>query len=254
MTKFPQLSLDSYTRRARLKPVLLVALPIGLATLAWFPSGAEGQGLLWGLVTWSGGGFLLSQIGRDAGKRREPKLFAQWGGTPSTRLLRHAGTTNPVVLVRRHRALQVLMPDVKLPSTPTAEARDRRGADAAYEACVLFLRERTRDRNEFPLIFEENCSYGFRRNLWGLRPWGLALAMLAFVAIELQLRWRLYQGQGVSPVVIGCGVVTGLLLLGWAFLFTPGWVRVAAEAYAERLLSACDSSTLKAAPETPRAP
>ena len=80
---------DTYTRRARLYPALLVALPLGLATLAWFPEGLAGWGTLWGLVTWSGATALLAQVGRDKGRVKEPGLFEQWGGKPTTRMLRH---------------------------------------------------------------------------------------------------------------------------------------------------------------------
>ncbi len=97
--------LDQYTVRARLLPALLVALPAGVATLAWFPDGILGWGPVWGLVAWSGGTLLLAQLGRDAGKRKEPRLFELWGGKPTTRMLRHAGGANLVTLRRRHGKL-----------------------------------------------------------------------------------------------------------------------------------------------------
>src|SRR6266545_3503426 len=96
---------DQYTVRARLLPALLVALPVGVASLACFPNGVVGWGPVWALVVWSGGTVLAAQFGRDAGKRKEDRLFESWGGKPTTRLLRHRGTTNAVTLSRRHRKL-----------------------------------------------------------------------------------------------------------------------------------------------------
>ena len=51
-------------------------------------------------------------------------------------------------------------------------------ADTKYEEAVTALREATRDTSRFPLVFAENANYGFRRNLWGLRPIGTTIAVL----------------------------------------------------------------------------
>jgi hypothetical protein len=53
--------------------------------------------------------------------------------------------------------------------TAEAEAADPAGADAYYARCGDWLREHTRDRKRFKLIFEELVTYGFRRNLLGLK-------------------------------------------------------------------------------------
>jgi hypothetical protein len=234
------LLLDTYARRARLQPVLLTTLPLGLATLAWFPAGANVAGLAWGILVWCGGATLLAQLGRGSGKRREHALFQAWGGTPTTKMLRHATASNKVVLERRHRALEQLLRDIALP-TADDEAADPAGADAKYEACVAFLREHTRDRERYPLIFDENCSYGFRRNLWGLKPLGLTFAMISFLAIELLIIWSRETGRTVPSAAFAGGLLAAVFVMGWLFVVTPQWVRVAAEAYAERLLAACDT-------------
>ena len=233
-------TLDKYTVQARLLSALLVALPIGLATVAWFPDGVMGWGVVWGLVTWSGGTLLLAQFGRDAGKQKEPKLFESWGGKPTTRMLRHHDTTNAIMLERRHKKLKSLMRGVKLP-TPEEEAADPRAADEVYEACGAFLREKTRDSKKFRLVFEENCNYGFRRNIWGMKPIGLAMTALGLAAIVavpfLEPAARSEERLGLGAVTAGIDL---FLVLGWLFVIKPGWVRLAAEAYAERLLEACE--------------
>ena len=137
--------LDVYTIRARLLPVLLAALPIGLLTVIIFPGTITIWKMVWALIAWSGGGFLLAQVGRDTGLKKQSKLFRSWGGKPTTKLLRHRDAPNPVILARRHRKLEALMKDVKLP-TPEEETRDSHAADEVYDACVTFLRAKTRDR------------------------------------------------------------------------------------------------------------
>lgn len=52
---------------------------------------------------------------------------------------------------------------------------DRHKADAAYETAVAALRERTRDPDELPLVFDEVC------NLWGHRRLGIVLALAGAV-------------------------------------------------------------------------
>lgn len=232
--------LDAYTRRARLWPALLVALPLGLATLAWFPEGLAGWGTLWGLVAWSGGTALLAQVGRDKGKVKESRLVENWGGMPTTRMLRHRHAANKVILARYHKKLQELLPDTKIP-TPAEEQADPAGADEIYKNCTAFLRAKSRDRKRFALVFEENCNYGFRRNLWGMKPLGITTALAGIVAVAFYFVVN-YFGKGVAvpPRALMCGVGNLLLLLGWVLWFTPDWVKIPAEAYAERLLEASE--------------
>ncbi len=230
---------DPYTVRARLLPALIAALPLATATLAWFPNGILGWGAIWALIVWSGGTVLLAEVGRDAGKRKEPELFASWGGKPTTRLLRHQGATNRPLLARRHAKLAVLM-KTAMP-TAAAEAADLGAADEVYEACGALLRDRTRDRKQFDLIFAENCSYGFRRNLWGMRPIGVTLALLGLVTVAV-IPWidpSARANPRLGPVAV-VEAVNVLLLLGWLFVINAAWVRIPAEAYAERLLEACE--------------
>ena len=227
---------DPYVRRARLQPALLVALPIALAVLAYFPSGVVGWGALWSLLIASGGTALLSQVARDRGKRKEEELFQKWGGKPTTRQLRHRDATNIVLLTHQHARLALLVPDLAMPTTED-EAANPNHADQVYDACVVSLRERTRDRKRFPLVFEENCSYGFRRNLWGMKPLGVFTAALGSLAILAGLFFGIV---ALSPLVISCLSLSLLLLIGWIVWFTPDWVRLSAESYAERLLASSD--------------
>ena len=232
--------LDTYTRRARLWPVLLVALPGGLVGLSWFPSAETWWESLVGLFVLSGGLALLAQLGRDWGKRKQPRLFESWGGKPTTRLLRHRETPNKVLLRRRHQKLQELLPDVNIP-TAEKEAADPETADQVYETCVAFLLEKTRDKKQFPLVFEENCNYGFRRNLWGMKPLGIMTTLAGTIAVAVLFVTKYYaRDVSVPPLVLASFLGNMLMLLGWLLWITPQWVKLSAEAYAERLLAACE--------------
>ena len=155
---------DVYNRRARLQPAFIVALPLGLAILAWSPDGFKGWTVLWSLLVWAGGTALLTHLARDLGKRKEPSLFEEWRGKPSTRMLRYADCENEVLVARRHESLQKALPELRIP-TKAEELSDLKRSDDIYDSSVKWLLEKTRDKKKFPLVFEENCNYGFRE-LW----------------------------------------------------------------------------------------
>ncbi len=137
--------------------------------------------------------------------------------------------------------------------TEEEEVRDPVGADQHYEAAVSFLREATRDTSKFPLVLAENVNYGFRRNLWGLKPYGLAFAVLATAAswglsllsaglptAEPWLDTVVMNPEAVTVTRLAGSVFNTTAVIVWLFIITPGWVRIAAEAYAQRLLGALD--------------
>jgi hypothetical protein len=230
------LVIDTYVRRARLQPALLAVLPIGIAVLAWFPKGLTEWGVFAGLLTSAGGTAFLARVARIRGKKLEPKLFELWGGKPATVALRHLNNLNPVLLERRHNQLSRIAQGIRIPRAMEEKA-DPSSADAAYDACVTVLIERTRDRKRFPLLFEENCNYGFWRNLWGLRPLGIAASLLGTATIAL-LAYR--HGFVLDFKTSIGGGINLLFLLGWLFLVRQDVVKMAAVSYGDRLLGACE--------------
>jgi hypothetical protein len=232
---------DKYTRIARVQPALLAALPLVLAGL-----GCAGGvvspvwAALWGVLTWAGASTLISQISRQAGLRQEKRLVLSWGGLPTTQLLRHGGPTNRTTLRRWHGKLEGLIPGMTIPSEGD-EREDPKKADEVYDSCILFLRERTKDNKVFPLVFAENCSYGFRRNLFGLKAVGVALSLIGMGAIGARVVIEHRSQAGLlPPMLYVAGGLEAVLLLVWGVLITPEWVREAAQAYADRLLGACE--------------
>ncbi len=237
--------IDTYSLKARLWPVLLHFLPLGLAVIAWFPEKFAGWGLLLGIATPCGLTALLTELGRDQGKKKEPWLFERWGGMPTTQLLRHRDSTlDPNTKTRYHKKLGVLIPGIEMPSARKEKASPL-AADQVYESCGRFLRERTRDKQRFPLVFKELVSYGLRRNLWGMKPSGLIVALIGLVASTVPVVTTL--SDRVTPAAVVASLLSLFLLVWWALRISPDWVRLAGFAYARALLAACE--TLK--PEEP---
>ena len=236
---FSTLITDDYDRRARLRPALLVGLPLVLAVVSLF-SDFSGMHFLVGFLAYFGFTALIAQLGRDEGKRLEPWLFEHWGGKPTTQVLRHRDSHLDMNTKERyHMALSGLLPLQSMPSA-TSEATHPGSADAAYDSCVLFLRDRTRDRMAFPLVYAENVNYGFRRNLWGMKKAGAAISTCALLATVLLAILR--SKSGIPPALpVAASVINACMLVWWLLRITPEWVGVPAFAYAERLLATCDA-------------
>jgi hypothetical protein len=128
-------------------------------------------------------------------------------------------------------------------TTADEERADPAGADHAYQAAIAVLIARTRGRRtEYPLIFTENCNYGFRRNMLGLRPWGRLLAAAAGIVALAGIACGLTDLVNVPLALLGVVVVvSAAATVIWWRVVTPDWVRPVAQAYAERLLEAAET-------------
>jgi hypothetical protein len=193
------------------------------------------------VIVGCGGTFLLAQLARDAGKKREQGLFASWDGMPSVTIMRHRDTRiDPITKARYHKKLGALVKGAKPPS-PAEEEADHAGADGIYQAWSTYLRVSTRDTKKYALLFNENVSYGYRRNLWGLRPWGIITSTLSCL---IATSWCIREYRASADISIELLAATALALIFlvlWVFRFTSTWVRVPADAYAERLAEAVDT-------------
>jgi hypothetical protein len=238
--KLGGVELSPYSLRARLRPVLFVALPIGLGVAAWFPSEVQGWGWLAGVATACGLTYFFAETAADAGRSKQQRLWNVWGGSPTTIHLRHrTSPLNPHTLARYHEKLRTLCPHLRIP-TPEEEQADPEGADAVYESCVDFLREATRNSSAFPMVFSDNVNYGYRRNLWAIKPVGVATSILGIVTCGARIiqQWR--TGGAAYTVAAACGVACLVLLGVFLFLVTERWVKRAGYSYALRILAALE--------------
>jgi hypothetical protein len=236
----PGRALDAYSIRARWAPVFLVVLPPLILCFSLVP-GLPNWNKLWPLLGAAGVVILIDQLGRDAGRRLQPTLWDSWGGAPTTAALRHRDSANPALLTRQHERIAAIVGQA-LPAADEEQA-DPAGADHAYEAAIAVLIARTRGRRtEYPLIFAENCNYGFRRNMLGLRLWGRLLAaatgILALAAIATGLAGLENIPLALAGVVLAVSAAATVI---WWRVVTPGWVQPVAWAYAERLLEAAET-------------
>jgi hypothetical protein len=241
---------DSYDRKARLYPSLLLISPIIAVIIAAVSAKYSAlQAIAAGAIS-CGGAFLLTQLARDAGKNLEARLLQEWGGLPSIAIFRHSDRRfDAITKARYHHAMAALVKQAN-PPTPEQEREDARAADEVYAAWSNYLRTHTRDQKRFALLFKENINYGYRRNVLGLRPVGILLAVVAAIVGALRV-WIVYRGNvQVDQAMLGAAAFSFVILLLWMFKFSPSWVRVPADAYAYRLIESIDTLVpVKTAPK-----
>ncbi len=234
-----KLSFDTYTIKARLTPALLTALPISFAISVAVSAEKWWEHALWLLLVESGGAMALVQFGRDLGKRKEPTLFEKWGGAPTTRLLRHRDTDISATTKQRyHTKLQELLPELHMP-TSEEESKKPQEADEIYTSAVRFLREKTRDQSKYNVLFDELASYGFRRNLYGMKPIGIFLSVFGIILSGL-LAVELSSLTIVNIYGLIGSVGSVIILTLWLVVITSDWVRSVADAYAHQLLASLE--------------
>ena len=229
---------DGYTVAARIAPALLATAPVlclGLAALPLMPGLAK----LWSLLGVAVTTFAASAA-RRAGNRVQPDLWERWNGAPTVRKLRYRDNPATAEITRRHREVErVLGGNLALPNEAD-ELADPASADAQYGAAMTRVIDRVRDNSGFALLNTENRNYGFARNLYGLKRFGLAccvvvLSMSVGVGVTLG---QLESWRAAAPLLGSAtiAIATGLL---WRQV-DPDFVKPSAEAYADRLIGTLD--------------
>jgi hypothetical protein len=233
---------DPYERPARLYPALLALLLYG-------PRATAQTGAVTVAVS-CGGLYLTTNLCRELGKRLEEKLYHEWGGKPTTQLLRHRDAKIDAVTKRRYHAFLARKINEPFPDKDQ-EAANPGAADDVYQSGVRWLLNHSRpeDGKKFDLIFKENVAYGFRRNALGVKPFGLTVAVGSLLWV-LILEGALFRHGGkftdvavfsrVSEPATASVVISIAMIVVWLFFFTRASARTAAFTYAETLLRACD--------------
>jgi hypothetical protein len=225
--------IDEYTVKAQICPVVLIAVLPGIALAFLFPE------LDWKTAVVPPTAMLALSLAaaafsRDRGKRRESQLYEEWGGKPTTVMLRYRSKTFPD---RQLAHLHKFLAKATHNTIPTAkrEEEDLAAADVVYESLTRHLREGTRDNKVHPFVFRELTHFGFMRNLWGLRSTAIVFAV---GSLAVTTTWLAFSGPWVWNIRCVAPVINVLAIILWAWWPDKAAVRHAAEAYANALLTA----------------
>ncbi|HCN30197.1 MAG TPA: hypothetical protein DIT64_15945 [Verrucomicrobiales bacterium] len=226
--------LDVYSLKARLFPAFIVLLPAVLAILAWLPEASLASTSTLGVGLAAALSFFISELVRDCGHRKQARLWETWGGPPTTQLLRWSNLhVNPNLRAKWRAAIEELT-NCRLPSA-ASESRNPFKADQAYEAAIAELRMKRRGTESSSLFFKENASYGFRRNLWGMKPAGIFISSVSLIGGVVVCVLKSNNRFDHAPSILAIFVTATLLAL-WIVRINPQWVREKADSYGEQLL------------------
>lgn len=230
---------DMYNLKARVFPALIAALP----TLA----------LLFVLVPWDHLGlphvtatamgvvllFAFADVARRMGRRVEARL-----GTRATPGQWHRGDSD-IAEAAKDRYRTFIAQKLGLPAPTAAQERDDPvRANDFYLSAGNWLREHTRDTRAFAILFGENITYGFRRNLLGLKY--IALIFNGFVlAISGAIIFfrppyfiALPQIDEKMAMIIAAAILHSAYML---FAVSAASVREASRAYGRQLILSCET-------------
>ena len=230
---------DTYNLKARVFPALIAGLP----TLA----------LLFVIVPWDRLGishviastmgvvllFAFADLARHRGKIIEARL-----GSNATPEQWHRGNSDvPEGSKDRFRAFVAGQLNQAAPSAHD-ERTDPHRANDFYLTANAWLRDQTRDRPGYEILKGENVTYGYRRNLLGLKLIGLLIngTVLAFSILVLWFRPPYFASLASldEKLVI---IVAAVVLHSAYLLFAVGKkaVRDASRVYGRQLILSCDT-------------
>jgi hypothetical protein len=226
---------DRYSLEARVAPVVVLLLPLalfGLVAIPWYQISIPGIGSIptsaLGVLTFMVTCCLVlaSHIGR-CGRRKQAHLFEGWGGPPLRRAMRHDSDRDDAMSWDRIAALLEVRTGTPRP-TAIDELNDSVVADKVYADFENELKQATRDAKQFPEVARENRSYGFRRNLWAMKPWAITAGLLFGVVAAAIAIWGPAEDR---TLFIGTAIAAGLITLWWILFVTSNWVNDASDAY-----------------------
>jgi len=238
---------DPYDRNARLYPAILTLIPLVAMLGALYGTTATALSKVFATVFSFGGPFLMMNISREMGKRLELKMYAIWGGKPTTLLLRHSDKR--IDRITKHRYHKFLSSTVKVRFPDSSQENSKPDlADEVYQSATKWLLDNTRDKKKFKLVFDELITYGFRRNALGMKSIGLAISSICVLWVlvthqVIQMTNPFFDFSAfiaLPDTAIASLATSTIMLLVWLFFFTKTSLKTSAFTYAETLLRACD--------------
>jgi hypothetical protein len=232
---------DRYSIMARQRPALLMLFPALVGMVVMLPSLQSWWATLLAVTGTCGVSMALAEFAQEKGKALERMLISRWDKLPSVAMLRHRDIRLDSHTKCRYKVfLAAHIPGLIFPDT-AAEAANPAAADDAYQSATNWLLARTRDKKMFGLLFEQNISYGFRRNMLGLRLFGVGISLAVLAATIIAAIHQIVIGRQIDSTLVFGAFVALAALSFWSMVVKSNWVEAAATAYARELLAACDS-------------
>lgn len=236
---------DHYIINARVAPAFFVVLPLALTVIAWIPASLHMAATILAVLVSFGVISFLSILISNQGNKLQDRLFQRWGGPPTNSLLRYSDNTlDPHTKLRYRECLQKQLPALNLPSE-AGERENLSAADAVYASAVNYLREKTRNRQNYPMVYGDNVAYGFARNLLALRAVGV-FTSIGSVLVNVVLLWAQWGDAGTTPmqaadfVPFAALIISLIMTVLFCVVVNENFVEGRAVRYAKSLLASCE--------------
>jgi hypothetical protein len=220
---------DDYEFRARILPAIIVFLPIMIpAFLMVYNEITSITSFLFSGIVFAALIYPLSFIVRRPGSELEKTLWEQWGGPPSTRVMRWRDNTfNRSLKAELHKAVRDYC-GLEL-SNSDEEQKDPREADKKIGDAFSQVKHLVYHSDPNGMWRKYNAEYGFNRNLLGCKCLWIVLSVVGVIICGLC--WYFTGDRAYSA-----GLITNLGILAIAVFLTryilPEAVRDPAEYYA----------------------
>lgn len=240
---------DAYTLRARVFPALIAGLPTLVLLFVMVPW----DRLDLSQVIATTMGFVLLFAFADVARRSGRKVEAKLGTRATPELWHHDNDEIDSLSKARYKTFIASKLAVNAPSAEDERANISQ-ANQFYLSAGNWLRDNTRDTKTFKILFDELLTYGFRRNLLGLRPVALILnaIVLAFCSMALWIGWKYSAIENMPEKLILVIAAIGLHSAYMLFAVGKEPVREASKAYGKQLILSCET-LMKAKAPTSRA-
>lgn len=237
--------LSRYELNARLKPALLALLPIIVVALFWYPGAWSIVGSIVAAASACGVLYAIAQLGRHRGRVAEHKMKRDVWRNHTARLLTHSDGTIVAETKARYHAYS--RAHDKVLSNSIEERLEPEIAFRRVRSAVDWLLEHTRTGAGASILLNENVAYGFQRNVYGLKPFGVELSVTSLVTNVLLFALTVPAADRFWLGVALCGLLT-VIVFNWSFLATKAAVAQASLAYAQRLLANSEPLTTASHP------
>ncbi|MBY2997835.1 hypothetical protein [Rhizobium leguminosarum] len=231
---------DLYTLKARLVPALITLVPAIAFVIAILDLKSFDTSQAWATVGLTVILLVCANFAREAGKRVQADIYRENGGWPTFDALYYDDRTFSDQAKQRYLAF--LSSKIGTPYPSLAEAKnDPAAARDFYNRAATWLRENTRDAARFPIIHDENLTYGFYRNMLGLKYTAILINLAVMAAcIGIIYRYAPWFGDAAPrlPYVLA---VSAFHLAYLFFGVSKGRVLTASARYSRQLLLACET-------------
>ena len=198
------LPFDEYSLKARIWPAFIVCSPILIfcpLAISRFLNVTQVAILGMALIA------LMSEIVRHCGIRAEKGLLNEWGGMPSTKILRWSD--QQLSKEYKHKIHQLVKKKLGTSlSSEQEEEIDPKDSDKKITEAFLTLRNRLRDAKKGS-VFQDNINYGFSRNLFGSRWIWFSCSFFSVIFLILT------KESSILALVLAGFYMLVIALVGW---------------------------------------